>query len=99
VIDALPFAQAADEVLIVARLDQTRLSKLAELDDLLRQHGVTQMGLVLIGEHPMRGPQYYYGSGGGSSGGSGGGNGGSRPNGPRRPVIEPERSGKGLLQG
>ena len=35
VIDALPFAQAADEVLIVARLDQTRLNKLEELDDLL----------------------------------------------------------------
>jgi capsular exopolysaccharide synthesis family protein len=96
VIDALPFAQAADEVLIVARLDQTRLSKLAELDDLLSQHGVTHMGLVLIGEHPMRGPQYYYG---GSGSGSGTGNGGSRPSVPRRPRIEPERSGKGLLQG
>jgi capsular exopolysaccharide synthesis family protein len=96
VIDALPFAQAADEVLIVARLDQTRLSKLAELDDLLSQHGVTHMGLVLIGEHPMRGPQYYYG---GSGSGSGSGNGGSRPNVPGRPRIEPERSGKGLLQG
>jgi capsular exopolysaccharide synthesis family protein len=93
VIDALPFAQAADEVLIVVRLDQTRLNKLAELDDLLSQHGVTRMGLVLIGEHPMRGPQYAYGSGTGS------GNGGSRPSVPRRPAIETERSGKGLLQG
>jgi capsular exopolysaccharide synthesis family protein len=89
VIDALPFAQAADEVLIVARLDQTRLSKLDELDDLLSQHGVTDMGLVLIGEHPTRGPQYYYGSG----------NGGSDPNSPRQPGVEPGRSGKGLLQG
>ena len=35
VVDALPFAQAADDVLIVARLGQTRLNKLAELDDLL----------------------------------------------------------------
>ena len=31
VIDALPFAQAADEVLIVSRLDHTRLNKLDEL--------------------------------------------------------------------
>jgi capsular exopolysaccharide synthesis family protein len=86
VIDALPFAQAADDVLIVARLDQTRLSKLDELDDLLRQQGVTSVGLVLIGEHPMRGPRYYYGNG----------NGRSRADAPRRSRIERERSDKGL---
>jgi capsular exopolysaccharide synthesis family protein len=89
VIDALPFAQAADEVLIVARLDRTRLNRLDALDDLLSQHGVTRMGLVLIGEHPMRGPRYYYGDGNGSS----------RQSLPRRPRIEPERSGTSPLQG
>lgn len=67
VIDALPFAVTADEVLIVVRLDRTRLNKLDELDDLLSQHGVTRMGLVLIGDHPQRGLQYYYGQGNGSS--------------------------------
>lgn len=89
VIDALPFAQAADEVLIVARLDQTRLNRFAELEDLLSQHGVTRMGVVLIGEHPMRGLQYAYG----------GGNGGPRADLPRRSGSEAERSGKGLLRG
>ena len=63
VIDALPFAQAADEVVIVARLDQTRLHRLDELDDLLAQHGVPRTGIVLIGDHPMRGADYYYGNG------------------------------------
>ena len=67
VIDALPFAQEADEVLIVARLDQTRLNKLEELTDLLSQHGVTRTGLVLVGEHPMRGGGYYYAEANGSS--------------------------------
>jgi tyrosine-protein kinase len=63
VIDALPFAQAADEVVIVARMDQTRLHRLDELDDLLAQHGVARTGIVLIGDHPMRGAEYYYGNG------------------------------------
>ena len=66
VIDALPFAQAADEVVIVARLNQTRLNKLDELNDLLTQHGVTSMGIVLIGEHEMAG-RYYYAEGNGRS--------------------------------
>ena len=63
VIDALPFAQAADDVLIVARLGHTRLNKLAELDNLLGELGVARTGIVLIGEHPTRGLQYYYGVG------------------------------------
>ncbi len=83
VIDALPFAQVADEVLIVARLDQTRLNKLDELDDLLRQNGVTRMSLVLIGEHPMRPGNYYYGEPT---------NGSSRPVAPKRTGAESERT-------
>jgi capsular exopolysaccharide synthesis family protein len=62
VIDALPFAQAVDEVLIVARLGQTRLNKLEEVDELLTENGVTRTGMVLIGESPGRGLQYYYGA-------------------------------------
>lgn len=67
VIDALPFAQEADEVVIVVRLDETRLNKLDELDDLLGQNGVPRTGVVLIGEHPMRRVQYYYAEENGSS--------------------------------
>jgi capsular exopolysaccharide synthesis family protein len=59
VIDALPFAQYADEVLIVARLGHSRMNRLVELDDLLAQQGVVRSGIVLIGEtHHAR--QYYY---------------------------------------
>jgi polysaccharide biosynthesis transport protein len=59
VIDALPFAQYADEVLIVARLGHSRINRLVELDDLLAQQGVVRSGIVLIGEtHHAR--QYYY---------------------------------------
>jgi capsular exopolysaccharide synthesis family protein len=61
VIDALPFAQLADEVVIVTRLGHTRLNKLQQLDDLLSDHGVSRMGIVLIGEHPTGGVEYYYG--------------------------------------
>jgi capsular exopolysaccharide synthesis family protein len=57
VIDALPFAQLADEVLIVARLDRSRLNKLAELDALLTEYGAATSGLLLVGG-PHR-PQYY----------------------------------------
>jgi capsular exopolysaccharide synthesis family protein len=87
VIDALPFAQAADEVVIVARLDQTRLNKVDELDDLLGQHGVPRTGVVLIGEHPMRRIEYYYAEGNGSS----------RPGVPRPAGVEGEGSATGLL--
>lgn len=60
VIDALPFAQAADETLIVARMYATRLDKLADLEDLLAQYGVSRLGLVLIGESELNGSDYYY---------------------------------------
>jgi polysaccharide biosynthesis transport protein len=59
VIDALPFAQAADDVLIASRLNHTRLNGLAELIDLLTQNGVAPTGVVLIGGHPGRGDYYY----------------------------------------
>jgi non-specific protein-tyrosine kinase len=59
VLDALPFAQYADEVLIVARLGHSRVKGLIELDDLLAQHNVVRSGIVLVGdtEHARR---YYY---------------------------------------
>jgi polysaccharide biosynthesis transport protein len=47
--DALPLAQLSDETLIVTRLGETRLNKLAELEDLLRTEGAYPSGIVLIG--------------------------------------------------
>jgi polysaccharide biosynthesis transport protein len=63
VIDALPFAQLSDEVLIVARFDRSRLGRLAELEELLREHGAAATGLVLVGDAPVGGREtssYYY---------------------------------------
>lgn len=61
VIDALPLAQLADDVLIVARLGATRIGKLTELHDLLLEQGTAATGLVLVGESPHRRGMYYYG--------------------------------------
>jgi Mrp family chromosome partitioning ATPase len=57
--DALPFAQLADEVVIVARLDVSRLNRLVELDDLLRQNGVRASGVVVVGDSHTPGEAYY----------------------------------------
>jgi len=65
VVDALPLAQFADEVLVVARLSRSRLGKLADLDELLRQQGASITGLVVVGEARTRGSTYYYASDGG----------------------------------
>ena len=85
VIDALPFAQAADEVLIVARLDETRLNKLRELIDLLSQNGVASSGLVVIGAQPTRSGYDYPATGANGAPGSGSGR--------VKPEREPSRRG------
>jgi Mrp family chromosome partitioning ATPase len=41
VIDALPLARQADDVLMVARIGKTRLDKLGQLADLLAESGIT----------------------------------------------------------
>jgi succinoglycan biosynthesis transport protein ExoP len=89
VIDALPFAQVADEVLIVSRLEETRVGKLAELIDLLGQNGVLSTGIVLIGGSPMRKDGYYTATG--ANGGSENGPGRSRA--PREPSPRGAPSG------
>jgi capsular exopolysaccharide synthesis family protein len=62
VADALPLAEFSDEVIVVARLGVSRLSKLAELRDLLHDQGSPPSGLVLIGGNPPRGAyEYNYG--------------------------------------
>lgn len=59
VIDALPLAQIADEVVIIVRVGQTRLGKLSELSELLRQQGTSPSGLALIGVREAGGYSYY----------------------------------------
>ena len=86
VIDALPFAQAADQVLIVARLGETRLNKLDEVDDLLAEHGAPRTGIVLIGDHPAHSVHYYYG----------GREANSRPAPPVPANVESKRFGKAV---
>ncbi len=63
VIDALPFAVLADQVLVVAKLGASRLSKLSELHELLLEQTRNATGIVLIGESsPRRKEPYYYNS-------------------------------------
>jgi succinoglycan biosynthesis transport protein ExoP len=59
VIDALPLAQLADEVLVVVRLNVSRMNKLNELRELLASQP-TKGGIVLIGGSPRRSSPYYY---------------------------------------
>ncbi|HXC23316.1 MAG TPA: CpsD/CapB family tyrosine-protein kinase, partial [Solirubrobacteraceae bacterium] len=60
IVDALPLAQEADQVLIVARLGTSRMNTLTELGELLAQNGVQPLGLVLVDvERPSRGGYYY----------------------------------------
>jgi capsular exopolysaccharide synthesis family protein len=60
--DALPLAQLADEVLIVARIGTTRLSKLARLHEMLSSQGARATGILVVGGSSGRGDGYYYDS-------------------------------------
>jgi capsular exopolysaccharide synthesis family protein len=61
VIDALPLARQADDVLLVARIGQTRLDKLGQLADLLAESGITPIGFAVIGTpRPGRRDYRYY---------------------------------------
>jgi polysaccharide biosynthesis transport protein len=61
VIDALPLARQADDVLLVARVGQTRLDKLGQLADLLAESGITPIGFAVIGTpRPGRRDYRYY---------------------------------------
>jgi tyrosine-protein kinase len=60
VIDALPLAQQAGNVLIVARIGRSRLNRLEDLGELLAQHDITPMGLAVIGVDRGGGESYYY---------------------------------------
>lgn len=61
VVDALPLAQLADSVLIVAKLGKTRLDKLTRLGELLAENGVRPAGFAVVGvPRPGRGEYHYY---------------------------------------
>jgi capsular exopolysaccharide synthesis family protein len=49
VIDALPLAQRADEVLVVVRLGKSHLTKLAHLAELLSRHSIRPVGFAVVG--------------------------------------------------
>lgn len=60
VVDALPLAQQADEVLIVVRLGVTRLDKLAQLTELLAENGVRPVGFAVVGVPRPKRSEYHY---------------------------------------
>lgn len=60
IIDALPLAQEATDVLIVVKLGRTRSGRVVQLGELLAQHGIRPAGIALVGvERPNR-ESYYY---------------------------------------
>lgn len=62
VVDALPLAVTADDVLLVVRLGRSRLDKLHELGELLAENRVQPTGFIIVGtQRPSKG-QYHYAS-------------------------------------
>jgi receptor protein-tyrosine kinase len=59
VIDALPLAQRADEVLVVVRLGKTQLTKLAHLAELLSRHSIRPVGFAVVGAQTQTEGYYY----------------------------------------
>lgn len=61
VVDALPLALMADDVLLVARLGVTRLDRLAQLGELLAENSIVPAGFAVIGTpRPKRSEYHYY---------------------------------------
>lgn len=61
VVDALPLAEQADDVVVVARIGKTHLKKLDQLGELLADNGIKPAGIVLIGTpRPGRSSYGYY---------------------------------------
>jgi capsular exopolysaccharide synthesis family protein len=58
--DALPFARAVDDILLVVRMGQTKLSKLNESWELLGHQHTQPSGIVLVGVREPSGPSYGY---------------------------------------
>jgi capsular exopolysaccharide synthesis family protein len=61
VADAVPLARASDDVLIVVRIGETRINRIAELGELLAENGVRPVGFAVVGvPRPQRGESRYY---------------------------------------
>jgi Mrp family chromosome partitioning ATPase len=61
VVDSLPLAKEADQVLIVSRLGNARLAKLQQLGEQLAESGIRPAGFVLVGTpRPRRREDHYY---------------------------------------
>jgi len=62
VVDALPLARTADDVIIVVRLGKSRLEKIAQLGELLAEADVIPAGFTVVGVPPpgRSGYRYYH---------------------------------------
>ncbi|MGH2908106.1 MAG: AAA family ATPase, partial [Solirubrobacteraceae bacterium] len=58
--DALPFARAVDDILLVVRMGQTKLSKVSESWELLGHQHTQPSGIILVGTREQSGPVYGY---------------------------------------
>lgn len=62
VVDAMPLARKADDVLLVVRLGKSRLDKIAQLAELLAENGIRPVGFTVVGSpRPSRTDYHYYG--------------------------------------
>ena len=59
VVDALPLAASADQVLLVVLLGKTRLGQITELGELLVENGITPAGFALLGAQQVSKGYYY----------------------------------------
>ena len=60
VIDALPLAIIADDLVVVSRVGHSRVNRLSELFELLARHDRPATGVVLIGSDPRTADSYSY---------------------------------------
>lgn len=61
VVDALPLARKADDVLIIVRLGRSRMDKIGQLGELLAESGIRPVGFAVVGTpRPGRGEYHYY---------------------------------------
>jgi capsular exopolysaccharide synthesis family protein len=60
VVDALPLARRVDQVLLVARIGNARLDKLAQLGELLAGNRIRPAGVVLVGTPRPTSQEYLY---------------------------------------
>ncbi len=61
VIDALPLVDYVDDVVLVAGVGRTNLGKLAQLGELLAEHGIRPAGFAVVGTpRPSRSDYHYY---------------------------------------